>query len=77
MLGHRAKKSVVGLAQGPEPPIQPWKPVSTRWMPISITVGPVTIGGNTRSMTFGGRKAIATTMRAHSALDPTIATSVR
>lgn len=32
MLGHFAKKAeaVDGLAQGPEPPIQFWKPLSTR-----------------------------------------------
>lgn len=91
MLGHRAKKSEVGLAQGPEPPIQFWKPVSIKWMPMSMTehtsdadshgfsrfgglpVGPVTMGGKMRSITFGGIKEMAISIRAQRALEPMMA----
>ena len=57
MFGHFAKKSVgVASEQGPEPPAHPWNPVPIRLTPMSITVGPVTIGGKIFCKIFGGRK---------------------
>ncbi len=57
MSGHSAKNSSgLASAQRPEPPAQFLKPEEIRLMPISMTVGPVTMGGKMRSMTLGGMK---------------------
>lgn len=56
--------------QDPLPPAQFSKPLSMRLMPMSMTVGPVTMGGKTRSIVLGGMKAISTSISAHTAAVP-------
>lgn len=46
------------------------KPVSIRLTPISITVGPVTIGGKIFCRTFGGKKARPISRKAQQAAVP-------
>lgn len=54
MFGHMVNGPDSGkLEQGPLPPAQFLNPLAMSFTPISITVGPVTIGGNTRLSTFG------------------------
>src|SRR4051794_5102560 len=68
MLGHRAKKSLGSvLEKGPEPPAQLLNPVSTRWTPMSMTVGPVTIGGKILSIVLGGMKEMRISTREQTA----------
>ena len=72
MLGHKANKpawapDAAGFEHGPLPPIQSLKPASTRWMPMSITVGPVTMGGKTLRRTLGGRKEMRISVMAQMA----------
>lgn len=72
IFGHFAKNSD-GLAseQGPDPPTQALKPaLPTNSIPISMTVGPVTMGGNIFFNTLGGRKLNAISRRAQTAAVP-------
>ena len=55
---------------GPAPPAQPVKPDSTRLMPISMTVGPVTMGGKILSMIFGGKNEMKISTTAQIAAVP-------
>jgi hypothetical protein len=54
----------------PEPPSQSSNPLWMSETPISMTVGPVTIGGKIFRIIFGGMKEIRTRMRAQQALVP-------
>lgn len=58
MLGQSAKNGVGGglEEQGPFPPAQFLKPDPIKLVPMSMTVGPVTIGGNIFWRIFGGVK---------------------
>ena len=73
-MGHFAKKAG-GLAfeQSPEPPAQFLNPDLIKERPIRLTVGPVTIGGNIRSITAGGKKEIRISIKAHIAAVPMMA----
>jgi hypothetical protein len=73
ILGQRANNPSVAVIQAPLPPIQLEKPDFISLMPMSITVGPVTIGGSTRSKSFAGIKETRTLMRAHTADVPSMA----
>src|ERR1700742_1604729 len=53
--GHTVYMPLVGRdIQLPEPPIQSSKPLWTKETPISITVGPVTMGGKILRSVLGG-----------------------
>lgn len=54
----------------PEPPSHPSNPLWISETPISMTVGPVTIGGKTFWIILGGTKEIRTKIRAQQALVP-------
>lgn len=72
--GHIEKSPVSGiLAQGPFPPAQSWKPEAINCTPISITVGPVTIGGNTSWSHFGGMNDSPISRKAQTIAVPMIA----
>lgn len=63
--GHSLKNPDSGLAaQSPLPPAQPLNPLEISLTPMSMTVGPVTIGGKIRFKTFGGVKERAISRRA-------------
>jgi hypothetical protein len=70
ILGHLAKNSVgFKSEQGPDPPAHPLKPEPMSSTPMSMTVGPVTIGGKIFCKTFGGRKESAiSTSEQHAAV---------
>lgn len=68
--GHSLKKSLVGWKHSPEPPAQSLKPLSMSFTPMSIMVGPVTMGGTTRRRIRGGIKAMSISKRAQQAEVP-------
>jgi hypothetical protein len=69
--GQSMKNPSVGREEhNPSPPPQVVKPVWMRLTPMSMTVGPVTMGGNIRFRTFGDRKEINISVRAHTAQVP-------
>ena len=71
MSGQSIKNPSVGRVEHrPDPPAQLLKPVWMRCTPISMTVGPVTMGGKIRCRAFGGRKEIKISVRAHTAQVP-------
>lgn len=71
MLGHNRKNPSSGSSEhNPLPPAQFSKPVSIRWTPIRITVGPVTMGGNTFCRAFGGKNEIKISVKAQRAQVP-------
>lgn len=71
MLGQSRKKPSSGSSeQRPLPPAQFLKPVSTRWTPMRMTVGPVTMGGKILCSVFGGRKEIKISVKAQMAQVP-------
>lgn len=74
MSGHFAKNSSgFASAQSPDPPAQFLNPDWIRLIPINMTAGPVTMGGKSLSIIFGGRKERAISNRAQTAAVPIIA----
>lgn len=73
MLGQRANKPSVAVMHPPLPPIQLEKPDLMSLIPMSITVGPVTIGGRTFSKNFAGIKETRMLIKAHTAEVPRMA----
>ncbi len=74
MLGQSWKGPDVGLLeQVPDPPAQPWKPDLMRLIPISATVGPVTIGGKIFLSHVGLVKEAAISSKAQMAAVPMMA----
>merc|ERR1712000_174035 len=71
--GHIANSPSVAVIQTPLPPIQLEKPDLMSLIPMSMTVGPVTIGGSTRSKNLAGMNEIRTFRRAHTADVPMMA----
>jgi hypothetical protein len=71
MSGQSMKNPSAGREEHkPAPPAQLSKPVWMRWTPMSMTVGPVTMGGNIRCRTFGGMKEIDISVSAQMAQVP-------
>lgn len=71
MSGQSMKNPSVGREEhSPDPPAQLSKPVWMRWTPMSMTVGPVTMGGKIRCRAFGGRKEINISVKAQTAQVP-------
>ena len=73
MLGHSANNPSVAVIQPPLPPIQLEKPDLMSLIPMSMTVGPVTMGGSTRSRNLAGMKETRILTRAHTAEVPRMA----
>ena len=74
LLGQFMYGPLVGRdKQLPEPPAQSSKPDSIREIPISMTVGPVTRGGNTFLSTFAGANDKRTSSSAQHAAVPMMA----
>ncbi len=74
LLGQSWKGPEVGrLEQVPDPPAQFWKPDLMRLMPISATVGPVTMGGKIFLSHVGLVKDSPISRSAHMAAVPMIA----
>lgn len=71
MSGQSMKNPSAGREEHkPAPPAQLSKPVWMRWTPMSMTVGPVTMGGKIRCRTFGGMKEIDISVSAQMAQVP-------
>lgn len=72
--GHIEKGPVSGIpAQGPFPPAQFWNPEAINCTPMSMTVGPVTIGGKTVWSHFGGMNDNPISRKAQTIAVPMIA----